>query len=98
MGRFSYHPFHQVLEYAFLHLVAVEAVGVLVDIGLQVTNRMVHAPEPGLEQHDAAVQLGEILALLLRLLPDHSEELKLPTGPFAYRMFHMYTSHLLKRK
>jgi hypothetical protein len=43
---FAHHPFHQVLEDALLHFMPVEAVGILVNVGLQVAHRVVHAPEP----------------------------------------------------
>ncbi len=44
MRWFSYPPFHQVLDYAIFHFVPVEAVGVPVDVGLQVLHRMVNTP------------------------------------------------------
>lgn len=47
---------------------SVEAVGVLMDVGLQAGKR-VNASQPSFE-HDRFLELGKVLLLLFRLLPD----------------------------
>src|SRR5690606_16589812 len=75
-----YHPFHEVFKDFFLHLMPVEAVGILINVGLQVEYRMVDAPQPGFEQHNRPMELGEVLPLLFRFLPDQLWE-------FAFQAF-----------
>jgi hypothetical protein len=58
----------------------VEAVGILIDVGLQVEYRMVDAPQPGFEQHHRSMELGEVLPLLFGFLPDQLWE-------FAFQAF-----------
>ena len=59
------HPIDEVFKYAFFHFMSVEAVSILIDIGLQVADGMVDTSKPGFEHHDTAVQLGEVLSFLL---------------------------------
>jgi hypothetical protein len=53
---------------------SVEAVSVLIEIGLQIMNGMVNAFEPVFEHHDTAMQLGEIFPFLLRFFPGKLRE------------------------
>ncbi len=56
---------------------AVEPVGVLVDIGLQVHYRMMCSSQPDLEHHDGSVHLFEVFPFLSRFLPDKFGEILL---------------------
>ncbi len=48
--RFFHHSFHEVYKDSILHLMPVEVVGKLIDIGLKVEQKMVDVPQPGFEQ------------------------------------------------